>query len=143
MLCIPDILKRSQLLSVTCGTIYTLCQTEGDRDGDRIRQCWTGYAPTSSCPFQTFISIPGGVIYPIMFQRLFTEVGFAWTVRIDGFLSLFLGLFAFATVTSTRAHGRTHAPLFDTNTFRDVPFMTVCMGCMIVSISALATCTFC
>ena len=88
------------------------------------------------------MSVPGGVLYPIMFQRLFAEVGFALTVRIDGFLSLFLGLIASATITSTRTHGRSDAPLFDMKTFRDVRFMTVCLGCMIVGMSSLVSCVF-
>jgi fucose permease len=40
------------------------------------------------------LTIPGGVIYPIMIRRLLVSVGFPWTTRILGFLNLFLTIVA-------------------------------------------------
>lgn len=42
----------------------------------------------------------GGVILPIMVQRLIDEVGFAWSMRITAFLILFLMIIANLTITS-------------------------------------------
>ncbi|KAJ7598827.1 MFS general substrate transporter [Mycena floridula] len=41
----------------------------------------------------------GGVMYPIVLQRLFNQVGFAWGVRITGFIGLALCLVSVACVT--------------------------------------------
>ncbi|KAH9919172.1 MFS general substrate transporter [Epithele typhae] len=76
----------------------------------------------------------GGVVYPIMFNRLFSEIGFAWTVRIVGFMSLFLGTFSTATVSSNRKHGRTGAPLLYPTIYHDVHFMVFCVCCMIAAV---------
>jgi predicted MFS family arabinose efflux permease len=40
------------------------------------------------------LTVPGGVIYPIMIRRLLVSVGFPWTTRILGFLNLFLTIVA-------------------------------------------------
>ncbi|KAK5116888.1 hypothetical protein LTR62_006609 [Meristemomyces frigidus] len=42
----------------------------------------------------------GGVVFPIMIQRLIVEVGFAWAIRISGFLILALMIVANLTVKS-------------------------------------------
>lgn len=38
----------------------------------------------------------GGMVYPIMVQQLFPKIGFAWTVRVLGFLNLALLLVVLA-----------------------------------------------
>ena len=42
----------------------------------------------------------GGVILPIMVQRLIVEVGFGWSMRVAAFLILFLMIIANLTITS-------------------------------------------
>ena len=46
----------------------------------------------------------GGVIFPIMVQRLIPEVGFGWTIRIVAFMILALLIVANLTVTSRINH---------------------------------------
>lgn len=46
----------------------------------------------------------GGVIFPIMVNKLVAEVGFAWTMRICAFLILFLLMIANLTVKSRLHH---------------------------------------
>ncbi|EJF55723.1 MFS general substrate transporter [Dichomitus squalens LYAD-421 SS1] len=74
----------------------------------------------------------GGVVYPIMFQRLFAQVGFAWAVRISGFISLACCTVAVATVTSRRSPVQDSAPWFDGKVFKDAPFMLVVAGSVLV-----------
>lgn len=42
----------------------------------------------------------GGVIFPVMVEKLIPQVGFGWTMRICAFLILALGLFANLTIVS-------------------------------------------
>ena len=75
---------------------------------------------------------PGGVVYPIMFQRLFAQVGFPWAVRISGFISLACCTFAVTTVTSRRSPVRDAGPWLDIKVFKDAPFMLVVAGSALV-----------
>ncbi|KAI0350173.1 MFS general substrate transporter [Trametes cingulata] len=76
----------------------------------------------------------GGVVYPIMYQQLFNRVGFAWTVRISGFLSLALCGVAVALITSRLSTPQdSDAPWFDTKVFRDAPFRLVIAGSILIS----------
>src|SRR5205823_3417457 len=40
----------------------------------------------------------GSTLYPLMFQRLQKQVGFGWTIRIMGFISFAMCLFALAVL---------------------------------------------
>ncbi|KAI0369431.1 MFS general substrate transporter [Pilatotrama ljubarskyi] len=76
----------------------------------------------------------GGVVYPIMYQQLFNRVGFAWTVRISGFISLALCGVAIACITSRLSKPQdSAAPWFDTKVFRDAPFKLVIAGSVLIS----------
>ncbi|RPD56735.1 MFS general substrate transporter [Lentinus tigrinus ALCF2SS1-7] len=74
----------------------------------------------------------GGVVYPIMFKRLFDTVGFAWAVRISGFISLVCCVVAICTVTSFQPPVRREGPWLDIKHFRDVPFMLVVSGSIFI-----------
>ncbi|KZT35627.1 MFS general substrate transporter [Sistotremastrum suecicum HHB10207 ss-3] len=57
----------------------------------------------------------GGIIYPIMFVKLQPTIGFQWTMRIFGFISLALCAFALLTLRDRRSHTKvtaTKAPKF-------------------------------
>ncbi|KAL7279566.1 hypothetical protein ACG7TL_005966 [Trametes sanguinea] len=75
----------------------------------------------------------GGVVYPIMYQQLFNRVGFAWTVRISGFISLALCGVAIATVTSRLSKPQADMPWFNANVLRDTPFRLVILGSILIS----------
>ncbi|KAG4027694.1 hypothetical protein MFRU_028g01160 [Monilinia fructicola] len=67
----------------------------------------------------------GGIIFPLMLQRLFPTIGFAWATRILGFILLFLLILANLLVQSRLP--RKNLPslgsiLPDLNAFRDPPF---------------------
>ncbi|TVY25495.1 Riboflavin transporter [Lachnellula hyalina] len=73
----------------------------------------------------------GGIIFPLMLQRLFPMVGFAWATRILGFIVLFLLILANLLVRSRlprKSIGSWKAVSPDLSVFRDLPFTFVTLG---------------
>jgi MFS family permease len=71
----------------------------------------------------------GGVIFPIMINRLIREVGYGWAMRISAFLILALLVIAIVTVKARRPPGRialTGAQM--AKPFRDLPFLALAIG---------------
>ncbi|KAJ7841477.1 major facilitator superfamily domain-containing protein [Mycena olivaceomarginata] len=72
----------------------------------------------------------GGIIYPIMLNRLIPKIGFGWTVRILAFIVL--ACFTVASFTiKTRRPPKPLPPLaqlFAFRAFRDVRFALICAG---------------
>ena len=70
-----------------------------------------------------------------MFRRLFVTCGFAWGVRISGFISLACCTTATFIVTS-RLSGKPKRfqPLFDSKNFKDPTFMILVAGGVFVSL---------
>ncbi|KAL4937287.1 hypothetical protein BDV06DRAFT_77516 [Aspergillus oleicola] len=75
----------------------------------------------------------GGVVYTLVFERLLPRVGFAWTVRVIGFVMLFLFVAAglMLLIPSSSNDAITSRPttatarrrrLFDIRALRDTPF---------------------
>ncbi|KAH8082425.1 MFS general substrate transporter [Cristinia sonorae] len=78
----------------------------------------------------------GGVIYPIMLRRLFATCGFAWAVRISGFITLALCIVATCAV-STRLEKPSKGaeqPWFDFKHLTDATFMLLVAGGALVSL---------
>ena len=72
----------------------------------------------------------GGIIYPIVFYRLVPRIGFAWSVRILGFMALgtlLLPIF----VMRMRVQPPKARALIDLTALTDVPFITFTFGGMI------------
>lgn len=73
----------------------------------------------------------GGIIFPLMLERLFPTVGFAWATRILGFILLFLLIIANLLVRS-RLPRKSMASLSsikpDLKVFKDLPFLFVTLG---------------
>ncbi|CAL1713796.1 unnamed protein product [Somion occarium] len=78
----------------------------------------------------------GGVIYPIMFRRLFVTCGFAWGVRISGFIGLALCIAATFMISSRLANSRPKAsePWLDLKHLKDITFMLLVIGSVFVSL---------
>ncbi|TBU55768.1 MFS general substrate transporter [Dichomitus squalens] len=74
----------------------------------------------------------GGVTWPIMYQVLFSRLGFAWTVRITGFITLALCGVAIATVTSNISTPTQSQPWLNTRMFRDLPYILVIIGSILI-----------
>lgn len=69
----------------------------------------------------------GGIIYTVIFNQLISRVGFGWTVRIMGFVMLFLFITAALLLSSegglkSRAMSDRPRVLFDTRALKDLPF---------------------
>lgn len=76
----------------------------------------------------------GGVIYPIVLQRLLSRVGFAWSVRILGFITLFCCCISIFTVKSRLPPTRRSGPWMDTKAFRDTRFALLTAGSFLISL---------
>lgn len=80
---------------------------------------------TTKLPFVVGIAASGssigGVVYPIMIHILQNEVGFAWSVRIAGFVALF-GLAISCLVLRVRALPAARRKLVDWQAFRETPY---------------------
>lgn len=63
----------------------------------------------------------GGIIYPIMFNRLLDQVGFPWAVRIIAFLALAILLVPLTTM-KLRNRPPAKRSIFDKTAFTDVSF---------------------
>ncbi|KAG1725078.1 major facilitator superfamily domain-containing protein [Suillus paluster] len=69
----------------------------------------------------------GGVVFPIMLQRLFNTVGFGWAVRISAFVCLACGVIATATVSS-RLPTRKPGPWVDVSSLKDANYALFVLG---------------
>ena len=80
--------------------------------------------------------VAGGVIYPIMLRRLFVICGFAWAVRISGFITLALCIVATCTVSTrlTEASKAGRQKWFEMRHLTDVTFMLLTAGGVFVSL---------
>ncbi|KAJ7822973.1 MFS general substrate transporter [Mycena olivaceomarginata] len=76
----------------------------------------------------------GGVMYPVMLQRLFQLVGFGWGVRISGLLSGVLCCIAIATVTRYAPPKQRGATCKLSETLRDSRFVLLAAGSCLVAL---------
>ncbi|KAF2085752.1 MFS general substrate transporter, partial [Saccharata proteae CBS 121410] len=60
----------------------------------------------------------GGIIYPIIFHRLLPSIGFGWTVRVIGFVTLAILLIPCVVLSNPHTPGPARR-LFDPSDFRD------------------------
>ncbi|KAK7532922.1 MFS monocarboxylate transporter [Phyllosticta citribraziliensis] len=78
-----------------------------------------GIAASGSCT--------GGLIYPVMVRQLLPQIGFGWTVRVLGFFSMAISLFA-ATFLKARLPPRKSGALVDWAAFKDMTYLLYCLG---------------
>lgn len=67
-----------------------------------------------------------------MYQQLFLRLGFAWTVRIAGFVTLALCAFAIFAVSSNLGEPVQRGPWFELRMFRDTQFVLVVIASIFV-----------
>jgi MFS family permease len=72
----------------------------------------------------------GGIIYPIVFYRLLPRIGFAWSVRVLGFMALATLLIPLF-VMKLRAQPPRVRSLLDKTAFTDIPFLAFVAGATI------------
>ena len=69
----------------------------------------------------------GGIIYPIVFRQLYPQIGFGWTVRVMGFLSLATCAFSFF-VMRPRVFPTHKRHLTDLGAFKEPPYTLFCIA---------------
>ncbi|KAJ7059228.1 major facilitator superfamily domain-containing protein [Mycena amicta] len=80
----------------------------------------------------------GGIIYPIMLDRLIPRIGFGWTIRVLAFIVLFC--FAVGSLTITTPRPPKPLPrlsqLLAFHAFRDPTYLCLCLGgwCFVMSV---------
>ena len=73
----------------------------------------------------------GATLYPLMFERLQRTVGFAWAMRVMGFVALSLCAFALATIRpkkAMRSREKSWRFFVDTTAFKESRFLLYCVG---------------
>ncbi|KAI0738843.1 MFS general substrate transporter [Daedaleopsis nitida] len=75
-----------------------------------------------------------GLVFPVFYRQLFVRIGFGWTIRLSGFILLFLCVLGNATITSRLTHQHKFiSPLPDARVLRDAPFILLVIGCFFVN----------
>ncbi|EHY54198.1 MFS-type transporter [Exophiala dermatitidis] len=69
----------------------------------------------------------GGAVYPIIVRQLLPKIGFAWTVRVLGFVNLALLAMALAFMRP-RLPPRKSGPIVEWRAFHEVPYVCVLIG---------------
>ncbi|KAF9767251.1 hypothetical protein IL306_000206 [Fusarium sp. DS 682] len=80
--------------------------------------------------FATSGTAVGGIIYPIIFTNLQPRIGFAWTTRVLGFVTLaeLIGALAIMLPATRGKVSRKVRSLLDPTAFRDPAFMAFCLA---------------
>lgn len=66
-------------------------------------------------------SATGGVVFPAIFQQLLPKIGFAWTVRVVGFVMLGVQVVTL-TFTKPRLPPRKTGPIVEWGAFKELPY---------------------
>lgn len=74
----------------------------------------------------------GGVVFPLMLQSLFDRVGWAWAIRILGFVCLFLVIICNLLVRKRLPPASNASPHPDFRIFRDKAFLFTTIGVFMV-----------
>jgi MFS family permease len=87
----------------------------------------------------------GGAIYPVVVRQLLPKIGFAWTVRVIGFINLACLAVCLAFMRP-RLPPRKAGPLFELRAFKEIPYgmtvagLTLIFGGMFFSYYYVSSC---
>ncbi len=84
----------------------------------------------------------GGIIFPLMLQRLFDSVGWGWAIRILGLVCLVLSGIATFLIRSRLPPARNASKHPDFKIFRNVPFLLTTIGIFLLEFSLFVPLTF-
>jgi MFS family permease len=73
----------------------------------------------------------GGMVFPAIAQSLLPKIGFAWTVRVMGFIMLFNAVLILL-FSRTRLPPRKSGPLIDRDALREPSYVSFCVGVFFV-----------
>jgi MFS family permease len=80
----------------------------------------------------------GGVIYPIVLNKLYTQIGFGWTVRVIGFIAL-ATLIIPNLVMRVRVLPPARRKMIDPAAFKHPAYMVFCIGSFITFLGLFQT----
>lgn len=69
----------------------------------------------------------GGMIFPVLVQQLLPKIGFAWTVRVLGFVNL-VSLFLVIAFMKPRLPPRKSGPIIEWSALKDIPYVLFVLG---------------
>lgn len=72
-------------------------------------------------------SATGGVVFPVIVQQLLPHIGFAWTVRVVGFVMLAVQVVTL-TFTKPRLPPRKTGPVVEWGAFKELPYALFALG---------------
>ncbi|KAI0118605.1 putative MFS monocarboxylate transporter [Nemania sp. FL0031] len=75
----------------------------------------------------------GGIIYPLLFRYLQPQIGFAWTVRIIGFIAFALYLLSYLALADNKKRPSVTHGFMDLSAFRDLPFVALSVSALLSS----------
>jgi MFS family permease len=87
----------------------------------------------------------GGVVFPILLRHLYSTIGFAWGVRVVGFMSLSGLTFAMLLIKSRFAKTSFHISVtnfVDLRSLRDMRFLWLIVANLLAEISVMNSITF-
>ncbi|KAL1733436.1 major facilitator superfamily domain-containing protein [Schizophyllum commune] len=120
------LLSQGVLFGLGAGLLFYPAMTS-------VSSCFTTYRATALGIVATGSSV-GGVIFPIMLERLFSRIGFAWTLRVVGLFNAAGCLLAWLLISSrTMAKKEVTRPLFDHTIFKDYKYVLLVAGSCLVS----------
>ncbi|PCG99407.1 Major facilitator superfamily domain, general substrate transporter [Penicillium occitanis (nom. inval.)] len=94
---------------------------------------------TSKLPFASGIGTTGsgiaGILLPVLFNNLQPRIGYGWTVRVFGFMSL-ATLLVPVLVMRARIVAKKKSTIIDMSVFRDHPFLIFITGNVILILGA-------
>ena len=71
----------------------------------------------------------GGIVYPLVFRALLGPLGFAWAVRVIGFIALGITAIAIPMIrTGQTSMAKPARPLMEVKAFKELPFVVYNLG---------------
>jgi predicted MFS family arabinose efflux permease len=78
-------------------------------------------------------SATGGLIYPTVARQLLPKIGFAWTVRVMGFMMLAMGV-CYCSLLRPRLPPRKSGPLLELSAFRELPYSLFLIAVFLIAL---------
>ncbi|KAI9841662.1 MAG: hypothetical protein M1837_000456 [Sclerophora amabilis] len=72
-------------------------------------------------------SATGGLVFPAIVQQLLPKIGFPWTIRVIGFVTLGIAIIT-STLSKTRLPPRKSGPLVEWAAFKELPYSLFSVG---------------
>ncbi|KAI9742105.1 MAG: hypothetical protein M1834_000495 [Cirrosporium novae-zelandiae] len=98
---------------------------------------WFYYKRAIATGLATSAGPIGGILFPILFEKLIPKIGFAWTVRTIGFICLAFGLMAITLMRPRLPPTRTLRWNANFSSFTDIRFILTTLGMFALELAVL------